>query len=160
LTLVRTHDGKTFEKVATFHSPFLKRLTEATIRFKANGDAIAFIRAEKNGLIAQARIQDGYASWSTHVLPFRVGGPNFLFASTEKMIAGTRLFFLTEDNCLDEMTIIGSMDENSFIPHAYLTSSYDNSYPGMVLEDDGSVAVIYYSSEKAGTSEIFIQHVK
>ncbi len=56
-----------------------------------------------------------------------------LYIDQGTMWAATRYFFLNEDNHLDEATIFASMNQNELIPLLRLKSSYDNSYPGIVL---------------------------
>ena len=161
LSLMSTADGVKFEKIADIACEALTDLSEGTLRFKSNGTAVALIRSRRNGIIGTSLQSNDYTKWSLHVVPFRVGGPNFLISPQEqKMWAATRHFFLNEDNTLDEATIVGFMNESSLIPALRLKSNLDNSYPGMVLEDDGSATVIYYSSESEKKSNIYITGVK
>lgn len=158
--LVRTSDGKTFEKVTDITCEPLTNLSEATIRFKTDGTAIALIRARKNGIIGISKPADGYRTWSFNVIPFRLGGPNFVISDNQhSMWAATRYFFLHEDNQLDEATILASMTQNGLTPLLRLRSRYDNSYPGIVLEEDGSLTILYYSSTLDSTSNIYITRV-
>lgn len=159
-SLVRTSDGKTFEKVIDIACESLTDLSEATIRFKADGTAIALIRARRNGIIGISKATDGYRTWTFSVIPFRLGGPNFVLSHDEhSMWAATRYFFLHQDNELDEATILASMTQKELTPLLRLKSSYDNSYPGIVLEEDGSLTILYYSSTLDTTSNIYITRV-
>ena len=161
LSLMKTANGIKFEKIAEIASEPLTGLSEGTLRFKSDGTAIALIRTRRNGIIGTSTPKDGYTKWSLNVVPFRVGGPDFIISKNEqKMWAATRHFFLNEDNTMDEATIVGSMDEKSLTPALRLKSKFDNSYPGMVLEDDGSVTIIYYSSESNEKSNIYITRIK
>jgi hypothetical protein len=95
------------------------------------------------------------------LIPFRLGGPNFVLSSDEhSMWAATRYFFLHQDNELDEATILASMTQKELTPLLRLKSSYDNSYPGIVLEEDGSLTILYYSSTLDTTSNIYITRVR
>lgn len=159
-SLVRTSDGKTFEKVTKITCEPLTELSEATIRFKTDGTAVALIRARKNGIIGVSDPKDGYNTWRFHVIPFRVGGPNFVFSRDEQsMWAATRHFFLHPDNELDEATIIASMSQQELIPLLRLKSKYDCSYPGIVLEEDGSLTVLYYSGTKNAHSNLYVTRI-
>lgn len=159
-SLVKTFDGKTFEKVSDIACEQLTDLSEATIRFKADGTAIALIRARRNGIIGISKPTDGYRTWTFSVIPFRLGGPNFVLSHEEhSMWAATRYFFLHQDNELDEATILASMTQNELAPLLRLKSSYDNSYPGIVLEEDGSLTILYYSSTLDTSSNIYITRV-
>ncbi|HEY4832117.1 MAG TPA: hypothetical protein VIH61_06105 [Waddliaceae bacterium] len=158
--LVRTADGKTFEKVADVTSGLLTDLSEATIRFKSDGTAVALIRARRDGIIGISDPWDGYQTWGFNVIPFRVGGPNFVFSHDEhSMWAATRYFFLHQDNQLDEATIFASMSQKELTPLLRLKSNYDTSYPGIVLEEDGSLTVLYYSSTLDATSSLYITRI-
>lgn len=158
-SLVRTSDGKTFEKVTDIACEPLKELSEATIRFKTDGTAIALIRARRNGIIGISKATDGYRTWTLSVIPFRLGGPNFVLSHDEHLMwAATRYFFLHRDNKLDEATILASMTQNELTPLLRLKSSYDNSYPGIVLEGDGSLTILYYSST-LDASSIYITRI-
>jgi|GEM_PF-1727247 len=148
LSLVKTHDGVHFERVASVaYTGLSEMLNEATIRFKDDGTLVAFIRSQKHGLIGRASPKSHYKDWSFDVIPFRVGGPNFLFSQREeKMWAATRHLFLTPENIIDETTILASLRGKKLVPLLQLKSEGDASYPGMVLEDDGSLTVLYYTS--------------
>ncbi len=162
LSLMKTTDGITYKKIADVSTNKLKgeELTEGTIRFKSDGSAVALIRTQKHGLIGTSGPDSRYTKWSFNVIPFRLGGPNFVFSENEKaMWVGTRHFFINPDNTLDEATVIASMDEKQLVPLLRLRSNLDNSYPGLVLEDDGSMTVLYYSGEPEGKSDIYITRV-
>jgi len=159
-SLVRTLDGRTFEKVTEITFDNVTEASEATIRFKADGTAVALIRARRNGVIGISNPAHDYRIWKFHVIPFRIGGPNFVFSHDEKsMWAATRHFFLHPDNDIEEATILASMDQKELIPSLKLRSSYDSSYPGLVLEEDGSLTVLYYSSTVKGASSLYITRV-
>lgn len=160
-SLVRTSDGKTFKKVSDIVCESFTDLSEATIRFKPDGTAFALIRARKNGIIGISQPIDEYLTWKFNVLPFRVGGPNFVLSHEgDAMWAATRHLFLHKNNELDEASIIASMSGSELIPLLRLKSSYDSSYPGIVAEEDGSLTVLYYSSTLDAKSNIFIARVK
>lgn len=155
-SLVRTSDGKTFEKVTDIAYEPLTDLSEATIRFKADGTAIALVRARRNGIIGVSNPSDDYHIWKFNIIPFRVEGPNFVFSHDEYfMWAATRHFFLNENNQLDEATILAFMSQEELVPLLRLKSGYDNSYPGIVLEEDGSFTVLYYSSTLDANSKLY-----
>lgn len=160
LSLMKTADGIKFEKVVDITAAPLTDLSEGTLRFKPDGTAVALIRSRKNGIIGTAAPSDNYTKWSLSVLPFRMGGPNFVISKQQKMWAATRYFFLKENNILDEATIVGFMDEKSLTPALRLKSGFDTSYPGMVLEEDESLTLIYYSSESEKKSHIYITRIK
>lgn len=160
VNVVATKDGIVFKKVASIALPPLTELNEGTLRFKEDGTAAALIRTRRNGIIAHASSSSGYKEWTCHRVPFRLGGPDFLIDSKRQaMWAATRHFFMNDDNTLDEATIVAKMEEDKLVPLLRLPSSYDCGYPGIVLEDDGSLTVIYYSSPTTKTSRIYICRV-
>ncbi len=162
LTLVKTTDGIRFEKVVDISVDKPKEgLSESTIRFKEDGTAVALIRSQRHGLIGTASSESDYKEWSFEVVPFRVGGPNFLISDGNlKMWAATRHFFVNPDNTLDETTIVAAMDKKRLVPLLCLKSYGDGSYPGMVLEEDGSMTILYYTSSEDEKSNIYVTRVK
>lgn len=161
--LMKTVDGVKYEKVTVITNEMLPNdaLNESTIRFKDDGTAIAFIRTTRNALIAKASMESDYKEWSVEVVPFRVGGPNFIISNDgAKLWAATRHLFLTEDNALDETTVVGLLDEKHFTPLTELKSYGDSSYPAMVPEDDDTFTVAYYTSSIDGKSEIRITRLR
>lgn len=163
LTLMKTGTGINYEKVTEISTDMLpgETLTEATIRFKADGKAITLIRTQKHGLIGTSNLESNYTNWTLNKIPFRLGGPNFVFSKNEEIMwAGTRHLFLKQDNTLDESTIIARMDERKIIPLLRLDSNLDCSYPGMVLDDNECLTVLYYSSEPGSKSNILVTRVQ
>lgn len=161
LTLLKTVDGENYEKVTDLACPDLAEpYNEGTIRFKKDGTAVALIRTQRNGLIATSSPESNYTQWQYKVLPFRLGGPNFVISERNQRIwAATRHFFLNEDNTWDFGTVVASMTETELTPLVRLKSGIDNSYPGLVMEEDGSLAVLYYSSEPKSLCNIYITHL-
>jgi hypothetical protein len=162
LCLMRTADGTSYKKIAEIAEDSLPNsLTEATLCFKTEGSAIALIRGKKKGVIALSNPDKGYTEWFTTLIPFRLGGPNFLVVKEGKeMWATTRYFLLHSDNTLDSATILGWMDEKRLVPVIRLKSQGDNSYPGMVLEEDQSLTIVYYSGEAENVSKIYITRLE
>lgn len=168
LSLMKSSDGIRFEKIADVGCAPITELSEGTLRFQSDGKAIALIRSRRNGLIGTSLPSDGYSNWSLNIVPFRIGGPDFQIEESAlqgchergKMWVASRHFFLNEDNTLDEATIVGCMNEKTIVPLIRLRSYLDNSYPGMVLEDDGTATIIHYSSSSESISKIYVTRVK
>ncbi len=163
LYLMKTKDGLTFKNVGYISNEILPKddLNEATIRFKKDGTAVALIRTDRNGLIATASPKDKYKTWDLSIIPYRLGGPNFVLSNTDlKMWAATRYLFVNRDNTLDEATVFSLMTEKELAPLIRLQSFGDSSYPGMVMEEDGSITLVYYSSDKNNESHIYITRVQ
>lgn len=159
LDLMKTMDGISFKKIAEVDKKPFTNLSEATIRFKSDGSALALIRSRKNGLIGSSSQVNGYQDWTLNSIPFRIGGPDFLMTKNEILWAGTRHFLLSEDSTLEELTILARMDEKALVPALIVKSSLDNSYPGMVLEDR-SMTMVYYSADSEDKSNIYIVGIK
>jgi len=51
------------------------------------------------------------------------------------------------------------MYNKKLVPLLQLQSYSDASYPGMVLEEDDSMTILYYSSTPDGKSKIYITRV-
>jgi len=176
LSLVKTLDGKTFHKITEVSSEALDEksklfdendarrsefLNEATIRFKTDGTAISLIRTSRHGLIGVASPANQHVDWSLNVVPFRLGGPNFIMTKDQSnMWAGTRHFFLNGDNSLDETTILAYMDQKQLVPLLELKSHLDCGYPGMVVEENGNITMVYYSSKREGETAIYIVRIE
>lgn len=162
LSLMKTVDGVRYEKITEISTDKLPddSLNEATVRFKSDGTAVAFIRTSRNALIGVSSPSSGYRGWAFEVIPFRVGGPDFVISEKDAtMWAATRHFFITDDNILDEVCVVGLMNTEQFVPLLRLKSCGDSSYPSMLLEDDGMLTVAYYSSHK-DISQIYITSLR
>lgn len=160
LSLLQTKDGVHFKKIIDLSTDQLDEpFNEATIRFKQDGTMVALIRTQKHGLIATSTFSSGYKDWKFQILPCRLGGPNFLIKPDGEMIAGTRYFFLEKDNHLSFGTVIAFMDEKTLIPLMKLKSGNDNSYPGMILEDNGDISFLYYSGQSDDTTDLYITRI-
>ena len=146
LCLVRTREGKRFEKVSTIGLDGFPN--EATIRFDKSGKMYVLIRRE---------LDDQMGVWATSTAPFthwefsklgvRLGGPNFIFTRNEKIIMGTRVHEGKET-----YTGIFTGDKaGHFQKVLRLPSSGDNNYPGLLLEKKRLI-VSYYSSHEGKTA--------
>ena len=151
VSLVRSRDGLEYEELCDLGVN--GKPNEATIRFKANGSAIALVRREggdKKGWVGTSA--PPYTAWSWTSLPHRLGGPNFLILPTGEMWAGTRIIRGNEAR-----TWLGPLTETTFSPSVELPSGGDCSYPGMVWFR-GRIWVSYYSSHE-GKSNIYLARV-
>lgn len=156
LSLLKSEDGISYTEITRLSfDPLDEPWNEVTIRFEKDGTMIALIRTERHGLIGQAKKENGYIDWDYTILPFHLGGPNFVMQPSGKLIAGTRYFFLNLDNTLDFATIAAYMDTTNLVPFLRFKSDEDNSYPGMVAEENGEITFLYYSGTK-DSSDLFI----
>lgn len=151
LELMKTTDGRSFEKIAEITSNL--NLTESTIRFTKDGTATALIRADPKTLLA--RSAPPYKAWDITTLSFHGGGQNFI-AVNGGYLATTRHLYLTLSNRVHERMLIGYIDKNQFISIQTLTSQIDTGYAGIVHEEDGSFTVAYYSADPDERSHLYI----
>ncbi|MEZ5199639.1 MAG: hypothetical protein R2764_25640 [Bacteroidales bacterium] len=151
LYLVKTTDGKTFEKVSKLEVDGFPN--ESTIRFDKRGTMYVLIRRELEDKIGVwAKSDAPYTGWSFKKLDFRLGGPNFVFLKNEKVVVGTRR------HGADVYTGLLIGDKNGdFEEIVHLPSGDDNSYPGIVVEKN-RLLVSYYSSHE-GKTAIYIADI-
>jgi hypothetical protein len=151
VSLVRSHDGVRYDEICDLG--VTGKPNEATIRFRANGSAIALVRREggdKKGWVGTSEAP--YTSWSWTPLSHRLGGPNFLILPAGEMWAATRIIQGDEAR-----TCMGPLTASDFRPTIELSSGGDCSYPGMVWFR-GRIWVSYYSSHE-GKSAIYLTRV-
>ncbi|MBX2925078.1 MAG: hypothetical protein KF746_22950 [Chitinophagaceae bacterium] len=143
--LMRTTDGKHFEKVSQLDIPDLPN--EATVRFDDNDNAYVLVRKEagdKMGVLAKSGFP--YNNWEYHDIDFRLGGPNFIFFGNNKLIVGTRLY-----EAVTSTGILLTDLNGRVLKTIKLKGSGDTSYPGMLIYKK-KLWVSYYSSHEAKTS--------
>lgn len=151
LHFMKTGEGCVFEKVSEITAPF--NLTESTVHFKADGSAIALIRADPKTLIAGSH--SPYHTWTIEALPFHGGGQNFIFWKKGFLVTSRHLF-LTASNRVHERQLVAYMDGKELIPMQILKSHMDTGYAGIVLEEDKTITMAYYSADRDETSSIYI----
>ncbi len=146
LCLVKTRDGKTFEKVSEIELDGFPN--EATIRFDHAGNMYVLIRRElEDKMGVWALSSPPYNRWKFIKLGYRLGGPNFVFTKEERVIMGTRVY---EENGTYTGLFLGNK-AGVFEKILRIPSSGDNSYPGLVLEKNRLI-VSYYSSHEGKTA--------
>jgi hypothetical protein len=151
LYLMKTKDGKAFEKLARLDVEDLPN--EATVRFDENDRMYALIRREagdRQGVLGVSA--PPYTGWEYSKLDFRLGGPNFLFLNDDKLVMGTRIY--------GEQTRTGVLVtdlKGSVLKTITLPSGGDTSYPGMLFYKN-ELWVVYYSSHE-GKSQIYLAKI-
>ncbi len=153
LHLMKSDDGVTFEKITEISHPFL---TEATLRFKEDGTALALIRADPKTYIGNS--SSDFKQWTLTEVPFHGGGHNFVFLK-DKAIATTRHLFVNPDNVLEERMLIALLDQNQLIPLKTLKSQIDTGYAGIVVEEDNTLTIAYYFADNSEISNIYLTHI-
>lgn len=150
--LVKTTDGKTFEKITALNidgSP-----NEATIRFDANGKMYIVVRREEgdtNGVLAIGAAP--FDTFSYHRLDSRLGGPDFIFSPDgQKLLIGTRLFYPDGQKTGIMVTdLTGKRIKTILLEQG---GNWDCSYPGMLIKNK-QLWVSYYSSHAKKTAIYF-----
>jgi len=151
LMLLQTKNGRKFTPVSTIDIDGYPN--EATIRFDEEGGLYALIRRELGdfkGVWAVSK--PPYTYWKLQKVPFRLGGPNFLFLDSSTVVMGTRSYVP------DHRTAIYLGDKKGdFRELMKLPSGGDNSYPGMVIHA-GKLWIAYYSSHE-GKAMIYMKTI-
>ena len=159
LLLLKTTDGIHYEKVTQFYNidgfP-----NESTIRFDSKGKMYILVRRElqdKMGVLLEGEAP--YKKWGINKLSFRLGGPNFVFLNTNKLIIGSRRHLKDEDGKSYVSTGIMVTDLNGKVNKTiFLPSGNDTSYPGLVIYDN-TLWVSYYSNHEGGNTSIYLAKI-
>src|SRR5690606_13676138 len=126
---------------------------EATIRFDENGVLYALIRRELGDFKGVWAVSNPpYTHWSFQKVPFRLGGPNFLFLDSNTVVMGTRSYKPNH-----RRTIYLGDKRRDFRELMKITSSGDNSYPSLVIHDIKHW-IAYYSSHE-GKASIYMKTI-
>lgn len=151
LYLLKTNDGKSFEKVSQLKIDHLPN--ESTVRFDKRKKLYALVRREsgdKMGVLAKSSYP--YTNWKYTNLDFRLGGPNFLFLNNSRLVIGTRKYGEKVSTSL----LVTNL-EGKALKEIELPSGGDNSYPGMLIHDK-KLWVSYYSSHE-GNPSIYLAQI-
>lgn len=123
---------------------------ETTLRFRADGKAVALVRREggdKRGWVGSSL--PPYSDWRWRSLGHRLGGPNFVILPDGRMWASTRIIRRAQ-----AWLSVGLLTESSFDPIFALPSGGDCSYAGMVWHRN-RLWISYYSSHEDRASIYF-----
>lgn len=140
--LIKTKNGKYYENVPGFDldgSP-----NESTIRFDKNDKMYVLVRRETGdqmGVLAVSGFP--YNEWKYNKLTVRLGGPNFQFLGSDRLIIGSRLHEGKEASTALHVTDL----EGKILKTMKLPSNGDSSYPGLIVERN-QLYVAYYSSHE------------
>lgn len=149
---LRSLDGISWSYVSELQSAE-EEPSEAHFHRQADGTLVGIVRwgNEKVGSTLVSS-QPPYTDWETKKLNILVHAPYLLPVGDRLLLAG---------RCLNEQmpahlspgsdkyaTALWWFEEDGPEPILLLPSAADNAYPGMVLSDDGSVIVSYYSQHE------------
>lgn len=159
LVLYRSKDGLAWDLVKEIE---LKgRPNETTLRFTPEGEMIALVRREAEGMMGYVgRAKAPFTAWTWQTSNYRFGGQNFLRLPDGRWIVGTRDYTGTKTGSFAgaRMILAELEPDGQLRPLVTLPSEGDASYPGLVWHD-GQLAVSYYSSHEGRTS-IYFARVK
>ena len=157
--LFESADGLAWNQVAELTLP---NLSETTLRFRANGEMIAFgvvvhssspqppVRATGVGVS-----RPPYREWTWREVPYASGGPNFLIEPDGRWIAATRRF---SADMRSADTVLAWLAKDAVQPFLTLPSGGDTSYAGLVTHE-GELWVSFYSSHE-GKAAIYLARVR
>lgn len=154
VTFVESADGIDFQRVKKLAIP--GRPNEATLRFRANGEAVALLRREAQDKAAWIGVSRApFTDWQWQPAGLFIGGPNFLELPDGRMFAGGRQL---QPAPAGAKMFVGSMTATSVTPELTLPSGGDCSYPGFVWHE-GVLWASYYSSHE-GRSSIYLAKIQ
>ena len=143
--LIKTKDGVNYDLVQTFNID--GRPNEATVRFDDKDTMYILLRRESggfSGVLGESKFP--YTDWTWKELGKRLGGPDFIFLPSGKILIGSRAY----DNGV--ATALYRLDEaDKMIEIVRLLSGGDTSYPAFVIHN-GTLWMSYYSSHEGKTS--------
>lgn len=159
LAVYRGTDGVKWELLKTLD--VTGRPNETTLRFEPNGEMIAMVRREWDGMMGWiGRASPPYQDWKWQVSNLRFGGPNFIRLPDGRWIAGTRDYReIKPGTSSGARTILAELGrDGKLTPLATFPSDGDTSYPGFVWHE-GMLWTSYYSSHE-GKTAIYLAKVK
>jgi hypothetical protein len=156
--LFQSDDGVGWKQITEFTLP---NLSETTLRFLEDGEAIAFsvvVRPSASGPSTRATgvgsSRPPYREWSWRVVEFPGGGPNFLVLPDGRWIAATRHYGADRST----ETVLAWLSRRAVEPFLTLPSGGDTSYAGLDWHE-GRLWVSYYSSHE-GKSAIYFAQIR
>lgn len=149
--LMKTKDGINFENVSKLDVVDLPN--ESTIRFDKHGKMYVLIRREEKdrmGVLAESSAP--YKDWNYNALSYRLGGPNFIFLDSSKLLIGTRIYDAGPSTGFYTTDLKGNILKTLKLP-----SGGDTSYPGVLIFKK-KAWVSYYSSHE-GKASIYLAKI-
>lgn len=143
--LLKTQDGVKYDLVQRFEID--GRPNEATVRFDTDDKMWILLRREGGNRMGMMGTSSApFTDWTWKETGKQLGGPDFIFLPSGKMLMGSRAY----DNGV--ATALYRFDEQgNMIEIVRFRSGGDTSYPGFVIQDD-TLWVSFYSSHEGKTS--------
>ncbi|HQP03626.1 MAG TPA: sialidase family protein [Bacteroidales bacterium] len=160
--LMKTNDGLHYSPITSWDLG--PRPNEARIRFAPDGRMIVIVRRESGGPGILGMSYPPFTEWEWYDMSIKLGGPNFLVLSNNKILIGSRLFKSKEvgeqmgkvnEDYRTGIFIASDMGEIRKVVE--LPSDGDTSYPGMIIYKD-YLYVAYYSSHE-GKAKIYFAKI-
>lgn len=156
LALLTTKDGVHYTRMCNLDVPGVFP-NEATIRFREDGTMAIMVRCEggnQRGLWGMS--QPPYTQWEWKEMPFKLGGPDFVFLDNDKVVCGSRCHHI--GNWCTTSLYTGNADGTCFHQVMTLPSGGDTSYPGMMVED-GTLIMTYYAGHETHWPSIYLARI-
>ncbi len=157
--LFESADGIAWRQITELKLP---NISETTLRFRADGEMIAFsvLVHSLPGQPAKRATGVGtsrppYREWRWREIPYPSGGPNFILMPDGRWLAGTRKF--SADMKTTE-TVLAWLSLDDVRPFLTFPSGGDTSYPGLVWHEE-ELWTSFYSSHEDKTA-IYLARVK
>ena len=141
-TLYKSPDGLSWQPVTVWDIP--GRPNETTLRFRADGTALALVRREsgdRQGWFGSA--PPPYRDWTWKPIGRPIGGPELCILADGRIVAAGRDY--RSDGPVTAIDVIDPAT-GAWPARVTLPSGGDTSYPGLV-EQDGTLWMSYYASE-------------
>jgi hypothetical protein len=154
ISLFRTTDGKSFDRLVEKIAVAGTYPNETSIVFSEDGTATCLLRQDgepREGFIGRSSAP--YLEWTWKKLNAQIGGPHLIRLPDKRLLAAVRLYDAPVRTSLCWL----DADKGTLTEALRMTSGGDTSYAGMVWHDD-RLWVSYYSSHE-GRSAIYLAQV-
>lgn len=155
LALVQTKDALHYSMLTELQVPDFPN--EATIRFLSDGRMAMMVRRDGGDCMGYWAVSPApYTQWDWKRMPMRVGGPDFLMLSDDKVVATSRCHHIPGAATTSVYT--GDAATGRFRQRLVLPSGGDTSYCGMLVEKD-ELWVSYYSGHETHWPCIYLARI-
>lgn len=155
ISLMKTTDGISYSLVCEMDAPDFPN--EATIRFLSDGRMAVMLRRDSGDCLGYWAVsQAPYTEWEWTRMPMRLGGPDFLMLSDEKVVAASRSHYIADDPMTSIFT--GEASTGRFRQRIVLPSGGDTSYCGLLIEGN-ELWVSYYSGHASEWPKIYLARI-
>ncbi len=155
LTLLSTRDGIHYTPVCELQVPDFPN--EATVRFLSDGRMALMVRRDAGDCMGYWAVSPApYTHWEWKKMPMRLGGPDFLMLTDEKVVATSRCHHVPY--WCTTAVYTGEASTGRFRQRIVLPSGGDTSYAGMLIEE-GELWVTYYSGHATHWPSIYLARI-